>query len=243
MTSITKIPNTFLRGVALVVLGSGALALSGCGSKPTQTELDTGTEAGAGDARAQWFCQVGENDDEWDCVRDDALARAHQPTRLPQPRDKATTTPLQPTPPRSPDSQPTAEQPALMASPTAADTISDEVPTHVALSYQPEKPVAILDLPEDLFAVQLVAVSSKESLEEYARNNRLSGLSAARTWNGERLFYVLLLGIYETRENAELAVASLSGPMKELNAPWIRSVGSLQRAMREADRVSGTQDY
>ncbi len=117
-----------------------------------------------------------------------------------------------------------------------------QLPRHVELSYRPDKPVAILDLPEDFYAVQLVAVSSKEALEKYARERKLSGMSAARIYAAEQMYYILLLGIYETQENAELAIASLSGPLAELS-PWIRSVGSLQRAMLEADRVSGSEDY
>lgn len=102
--------------------------------------------------------------------------------------------------------------------------------------------MAILDLPEDFFAVQLVAVSSKEALEKYAQERRLSGMSAARIYAADQMYYILLLGIYETQEKAELAIASLSGPLAELS-PWIRSVGSLQSAMLEAERVSGTDNY
>ena len=102
-----------------------------------------------------------------------------------------------------------------------------------------EKPTALLDLPSDFWAVQLVAVSSKEALEKWARDNKVIGMSAARIWNGQQMFYILLLGIYETHENAEEAIESLQTPFGD-QKPWVRSLGSLQAAMIEADRESGT---
>ncbi len=118
-------------------------------------------------------------------------------------------------------------------------TQSRNEPKHIQLSYRPEKPVAILDLPKAFWAVQLVALSSKEALEAFAKENNVRGMSAARVWNGQGLFYVLLLGIYETRDRASQAIASLTAPFDTYN-PWIRSVGSLQTAMVEADRQSGS---
>ena len=116
------------------------------------------------------------------------------------------------------------------------------MPPHIALAYRPTQAVAILDLPDDFFAVQLVAVSSKEALETYANTHQLSGMSAARVYANGQLYFVLLLGVYETRERAEQAIASLQGPLAELE-PWIRSVGSLQDAMVAADEFTGVRDY
>ena len=236
--------GTSLRAAALVALSSGILVLSGCGSKAPKPANTAAADQGAARAPEKWFCQVGKSNDEWECVQDDALAKKHQPTRLPEPRGIARAEPLAPASPTAPaDTQPSAAQSASAVPPPTAEPTDNGVPPHVALSYQPDGPVAILDLPKELFAVQLVAVSTKEALEEYARSQELSGLSAARIWNGEKIFYVLLLGIYESHENAERAVASLSGLLTERTRPWIRSVGSLQHAMLEADRITGTQDY
>ena len=116
-----------------------------------------------------------------------------------------------------------------------------ELPRHVELSYRPKEPVAILDIPANFFAVQLVAVSSKAALEGFAKKHKIRGMSAARIWNGEKLYYVLLLGIYETKANATASIESLAPPFDEMN-PWIRNLGSLQRAMLDADREAGTTD-
>ena len=164
------------------------------------------------------------------------------PQSTPQPEPSAVPPPP-PAPTTSPAPAPESAPPPEPSPPPSRAAAASDTPPHIALSYRPSKPVAILDLPEDFFAVQLVAVSTKEALEEFARSRKLAGMSAARTWNGEQMFYILLLGIYETRKNAELAIDTLDGPLAELSNPWIRSVGSLQHAMLEADRVTGTQDY
>ena len=101
------------------------------------------------------------------------------------------------------------------------------------LAYRPEKAVAIADLPESFWAVQLIALSSKESLEAYARQHGLRGMSAAEISANGKTFYVLLLGIYESKEIAIEASADLGPPFE---SPWIRSVGSLQKAMLAAEQ-------
>ena len=115
---------------------------------------------------------------------------------------------------------------------------SADRPKHVRLSYKPEKPMSILELPGDFWAVQLVALSSPEAVEEYVERHQMRGMSAARIWDGSQLFYVLLLGIYETRAVAEEAVTDLPPPFN-LHTPWIRPLASLQRAMVAADEIAG----
>ena len=112
------------------------------------------------------------------------------------------------------------------------DGDSPDIPRHTALAYRPEKAVSLLDLPDDFWAVQLIALSSREALEEYARSKGVRGMSAAQIAVNDELFYILLLGIYETRENAELATQDLP---EHFSNPWIRSVGSLKRAMLKAE--------
>ena len=111
------------------------------------------------------------------------------------------------------------------------------MPEHIRLSYRPPQPVAIVDLPDTFWAVQLIALSTKESLEAYADKYKIRGMSAARVVAGDQLFYVLLLGIYETRENAEKASQNLPDPYHK---PWIRTIKSLKDAMIAADARTGT---
>jgi len=209
---------------SLIVL----LVVAGCGSNKPSTMQQTNRAGTAANGRIEpWFCQPDASGDQWDCVRSAPLAAARQPARQPRPKPS----PAAATPPVVAE-QSGAEAEAPPVSPEARPAATG--PLYQQLSYRPDAPVALLDLPADFYAVQLVAVSSKQTLEQFAAEHQLAGMSAARIWNGQKIFYVLLLGIYEDREHAERAVESLSGPMAELQ-PWIRTVGSLQRAMRAAD--------
>ena len=106
------------------------------------------------------------------------------------------------------------------------------------LAFKPDKPLALTEVPDEFWAVQVTAVSSKDALEAYAIKHNLKGMSAARVGVDERLFFVLLLGIYETRANAESAVQQLPSTFSGMQ-PWVRSLASLKRAMRQGDRIAG----
>jgi len=116
------------------------------------------------------------------------------------------------------------------------------VPKHVRLAYRPERPTSLLDLPGTFWVVQLVAVSSKEALENYARAHRLGGMSAARVAHNGELRYALLLGVYETKEIAEEATRDLPAPLDQLGV-WVRSLGSLQKAIIGGDKLAGGADF
>ena len=227
--------------------------LFACSSASTQstTVYESNDEEEAGGA---WFCEMGESTEDWKCVRNEALARNPQPTRLPEPPPTARTTrsSIEQTKPDRPEpiadvptsarqtqantqqtSAPTQSRPNQASRQAQPD--SSNLPKHVRLSYRPNKPVSLLDLPNDFWVVQLVSVSSKETLERYAVENQLRGMSAARVWSQNQFFYVLILGIYETYDNAKEASEGLPPPFDEF-PPWIRSVGSLQKAMIEADQ-------
>jgi septal ring-binding cell division protein DamX len=107
----------------------------------------------------------------------------------------------------------------------------------VRLAYKPDKPVNIIELPPDLYAVQIVAMSSRDALEDFVSDNRLRGMSAARVANDGQVFYVLLLGIYETAAIANEAIEDIPPPMDKLS-PWVRRLGSLQHAMIRADEIT-----
>ena len=266
--------------------------LWGCGSSGTSVSSKTQATAedtGAGDTRSSmsvepWFCESGESDQEWECVRDRTKATRPQPTksRLPSARLQSTQSPnsleqqelqeqaeaaLEAKARRFVNQQERAKSnlsqvsaadsdpasPSTTAAPTLANSRIDQVeqtereqnrtahssiPNHIRLAYKPENPTAILDLPADFWAVQLISVSEKAKLEKFAKEQGLRGMSAARIWSQNQFFYVLILGIYEDYDKAKLATEQLPAPFDAIN-PWIRSVGSLQKAMVEADRQAG----
>ncbi len=119
---------------------------------------------------------------------------------------------------------------------------ADTRPDYQRLAYVPERPMSLLELPGSFWVAQLMAVSSKEFLEEYAAEHKLRGLSAARVASGDRLFYILILGIYENRNLAQQAIADLPPPYDQYN-PFLRSLKSLQQAMQRADEIAGGSQF
>jgi septal ring-binding cell division protein DamX len=144
-------------------------------------------------------------------------------------------------PASAPEPEPVAE---TMPEPAPAAVDTSNLPDYQRLAYVPEKPTSLLELPPHFWVVQLMAVSSKEFLESYAAEHNLRGLSAARIASGERLFFVLILGIYETRDRAEQAKSNMPPPYDKYNSrALLRTLGSLQDAMRKADQMTGSSDF
>lgn len=124
----------------------------------------------------------------------------------------------------------------------AAAAVDPNAPDFQRLAYVPDQPTSLLDLPGEFWVAQIMAVSSKEFLEAYAEEHNLRGLSAARIASGDRLFFVLILGIYETKDRAEQAISNMPPPYHKYK-PLLRTLASLQQAMRKADQMTGTADF
>ena len=200
--------------------------VSACTNSSSRSSSPDPTYDAKGDERAGggWFCEMSENEEDWNCVRDQALVANPQPSRVPSgpPQDHESPGPESPDPdrfdatdtsrPNAPSSAALRQDPTPSTRPTRAapppnqnNPQTTEVPKHVRLSYQPSQPMALMDLPADFWVVQLVSVSSKEALERYAIEHQFRGMSAARVWSQNQFFYILILGIYETKENAAAA--------------------------------------
>ena len=175
--------------------------------------------------RDPWICEPGATLDEWHCVRSSAApAGAGTPARLRQ---------------LLAEQQPQEAAPLPAEAPPPPALPEDDQPDYERLAFRPEQATSILDLPGEYWTVQLIAMTSAEGLENYAEANGLQGFSAARIASGGDIYYVLLLGIYQSEEDAKLAVASMPDQLHDLS-PWVRSVASLQRAMRAADSARQT---
>ena len=231
-----------------------------------------GLQGGAGTAGAQgeWFCEMAENAEDWDCIQDSELARNPIPSRLPEPKPAAASrtpaataaasldaNPAQPPPiepllaeppppPPPPTSVTAAAADAVPAAPeetvasplVSAAVPASDTPAHIRLAYQPQSPTPIVDMPADFYAVQLIAMSSRGRLEEYIDEHRLEGMTAARVERDGDLYYVLILGIYETRDLAEQASQDIPPPL-DTREPWIRRLSALQEAMIRGDAMAG----
>ena len=170
-----------------------------------------------------WFCEPAE-DGGWDCVQDPQRVANPSPVRLPKPL--FTTAAVSPP-------QPGATLPSPVEAPPRD---SSAIPLYQQLSFQPERPTALADLPGTFYVIQLIALSTREDLEQYIADNDLPVMSGAVVEKDGELFYALLAGIYADRETAERATRSLP---EELSAhgPWVRSMESLQAAMVRAEQL------
>ncbi|MCZ6655891.1 MAG: SPOR domain-containing protein [Gammaproteobacteria bacterium] len=205
------------------------LLAAACSSNAPQTTEQAVERTG------EWFCQIAEARDEWECVQDPDLAANPEPRRLPEPPEP------EPSPSEIVAAEPASVDSIIPQIPAPSQPPQSTMPKYARLAYNPDGAVGLMDLPDDFYAVQLVAVSSKEALEQFAEDHGLRGMSAARVANDDRLFYVLLLGIYETRDLAEEAITDIPPPLDELNI-WIRSMGSLHQAMLAGDALAGNDE-
>jgi len=85
----------------------------------------------------------------------------------------------------------------------------------------------IMTQPADYFTVQVCASSSMDKLMAFAKANDLPDQWTAQTNVDGKTWYVLMLGVYPTKAEADTALSFVSD--KNLSTqPWIRSVGSVQ---------------
>ena len=193
----------------------------------------------AAKSREAWFCQTDESGEEWECVQDDDLARSPVPERLPAAAQQAA---VESTP--APGELPTIEEELSdLTAPLEVreGTIAEQAATPVADSAVAEPAgdlpaMDILELPEDFYAVQLLAMPNAEMLDSFIEKNNLQEMMAVRLARGTNLYYVLILGIYETAEIADKASSNLPATLEGIQ-PWIRKMGSLQRAIMRGDKL------
>lgn len=207
--------------------------------------------------RGDWFCQVNEAWNNWDCSQDPRLAMKPIPARFPKPPQP------EPAPIAAEQLQDALDSPRLDPLPVVADLTNSDSANHEVrtvapapqpisapalernprsaalpdwqrFAYRPTEYSALSELPAHFYAVQIVAMSSMEALESFAMEHPLSGALAARVETDGELYYVLLLGFYETLADAQAATASRPGSLMN-SEPWIRKLGSLQDAVVRAN--------
>lgn len=216
------------------LLGCGRDGVFQRGAQPVQPDGD-------------WFCEMAENTEDWACVQDPELARTPQPSRLPQP--KAPPPAAEPVADSATDEPGIGESALLLAVAPAEEMLSEappppspelieETPAYISLAYHPAEPTALVNLPGDYYAVQLIAMTSQERLEAYIQEHQLQGMSAARVERDGELYHVLILGIYETRQLAEQASENMPAPLNA-GEPWIRELRVLQEAMIRGNTLAG----
>ena len=95
-------------------------------------------------------------------------------------------------------------------------------------------------LPPDYFAIQAGAFPNAEALQRHTLQYGIEPAYRVRLASNNRLFHVLILQVHDSQRAAEAALANLPQPLNEMDL-WIRSVGSLQNAVRAGDALVDDQ--
>ena len=132
-----------------------------------------------------------------------------------------------------PESADEASEPARQA-PLAA------TPQSGASKVPADEKGALMDLPPDYFAIQAGAFPNADALHRHARKYGIEPAYRVRLASNNRLFHVLILQVHDSQRAAEAALANLPQPLNDMDL-WIRSVGSLQNAVRAGDALGNEQ--
>ncbi len=89
---------------------------------------------------------------------------------------------------------------------------------------------SILQLPQNYYAVQLIALSSQQKAVYYAEKLGYSAQNIVQIHSQGNDWYILLAGVYGNYQEANKAVADSRLP----HNPWIRPLGPLQKLVRAA---------
>ncbi len=219
---------------------TGGLLL-GCGLGKERVPSTQSPDVSEAQNTEDWFCQPDESGEQWDCVQSDELAKQPRPTRAATPRlrDPIPEESFTDAPQRLSDlAGEAAPVPPLDVPPELP--IDAAEPAYVSLSYRPDQPQRLTDLPDSFYTAQLFAVSTKAQIEDFVTAEGLYNMSATRIEKDGELLYVLLLGVYATEDKARMAVASMPVKVRELD-PWVRPIKHLQQAMLRAEKILGTQ--
>ena len=99
---------------------------------------------------------------------------------------------------------------------------------------------ALMALPPNHFAIQAGAFPTADALQKHTLQYGIEPAYRVRLASSDRLFHVLILQVHDSRRAAEAALTNLPQPLNDMDL-WIRSVGSLQNAVRAGDALASEQ--
>ena len=115
--------------------------------------------------------------------------------------------------------------------------ISTEAPETVASILT----LDLLALPSEYYAVQLIAMPNQALADKFINEHPAIEPVTVTLVDADDLYHVVLLGVYENYQSALTAVENRPASLADIE-PWIRSMSSVQTAMRDADEQSGTSE-
>lgn len=87
---------------------------------------------------------------------------------------------------------------------------ADGTPIYVLLAYRPEKTQHLLDMDDDLVAVQIASFTDQEQARLFVKFHSKLELIGARLIYGDETHYAIFLGIYEDDDSARWALDSFA---------------------------------
>lgn len=222
-----------LSAMALVL----GLLMSACGSNDRRERpaAAIGASTAAETTGQRWLCQAG-NEAGWDCY-DPATAPPPAARQLRIERDAAARE-SQPT--GSASRHPASKQARAAQLEAGTDSIaqnSEEAEPGSSeedeAAAQPHDPrLSLLAYPEWVYVAQLVAARRQSTIDRLAERYADSGHRLFQVPDPDSELQLLLIGVFTNHEAAERAIKALEPPLQ--NQPWIRQIGPLQNALRQA---------
>ena len=194
--------DTFSKKLGLILLATGLIGLSACSSKPSPwTQQSSPWSSPEGEVQEPVAEAEAMPEEPYvdQAVMSDSMATE------PMPGGAMYEEPVEPLPMQPAE---VIEPEPMMAAGTAGDIRSQ---------------------PPGYYTVQLVASSSMKNLMAFTQRHNLSDQWIAETNVNGKTWFVLLSGVYASKQEAS---AALSDARAQLDtSPWIRTVGSLQAVM------------
>lgn len=123
--------------------------------------------------------------------------------------------------------------------PTASTNTNTPAKVKVKQQVLPNKPATLFEAEKSLltlkngYTVQLLATRNFSNLKSYQKNPSFSKkLHFFRTQNAKQNWYVMTYGHYPTATQAQVAIKALPPELLQQAKPWIRSINSIQRAIK-----------
>jgi len=255
-------PANLLPLLALLVLTMAGL--TACGGKAARERSQALLESQSGE---KWFCQIAEDQRNWDCVQSNALAAAPVPERMPVPREELVALEVLEVEVDELNMDGTDVVETVVVETDVVESKIDEIDVvetetgeleideTAVVETESSDPDAIATaansahwpraelyaFPDDAYVVELVVMPSAETLDHLIEDQGLTDVIAVRVAADGVFHHVLLMGPYADEPSAQEIVALPPDRLQDFQLRVI-SVRSLKGAMHEAEELANEMD-
>ncbi len=173
-----------------------------------------------------WYCYGVDRKQPWDC------AQREDPTKVAVISER-----------ELPSVEPQDEAPLEIA--RAEMTFSEEVITdhdermadREPKTAHPSRNADLFSFADSSFAVQLIALQTIEEIDGFVADHKIADPNYVRIRSQGNDWYVLILGIFSDRAEAQRAAAEWAAINQPLSKPWVRPLGPLKQAALAAEAI------